>query len=287
MNEFFCGWYFKCQSEERTLAVIPALHRSRGVQTYSIQLITDTGAWNVPFWQGSLRTHGSRPCAVIGANRFSGDGLQLDLHTANLSAVGSLRFHGLSPIRYDIMGPFRYVPFMECRHCVFSMRHAVNGSLRVNGRDYRFQDGVGYIEGDRGRSFPRRYVWTQCCFPAGSLMLSVAEIPLGPARFTGIIGIVQWQGREYRLATYLGACAEAIGDGGITVRQGSMALTARLLEKAAHPLLAPAHGAMTRIIREGAACRAQYRFVRNGQVLFDCETARASFEYEYPQEDAP
>ena len=35
MNEFFCGWYFKCQSEERTLAVIPALHRSRGVQTYS------------------------------------------------------------------------------------------------------------------------------------------------------------------------------------------------------------------------------------------------------------
>lgn len=49
---------------------------------------------------------------------------------------------------------------------------------RVNGREYSFRSAWGYWEGDRGRSFPREYVWTQCCFRGGSLMLSVADIPL-------------------------------------------------------------------------------------------------------------
>ena len=40
MRNAFCGWYFKCQSTEHTLAVIPAFHSGGG----SIQLITDAGA---------------------------------------------------------------------------------------------------------------------------------------------------------------------------------------------------------------------------------------------------
>ena len=28
MGDYFCGWYFRCQSEEKTLAVIPAVHRA-------------------------------------------------------------------------------------------------------------------------------------------------------------------------------------------------------------------------------------------------------------------
>lgn len=36
-------------------------------------------------------------------------------------------------------------------------------------------------------------------------MLSVADIPVMGLRFTGIIGVVLWRGKEYRLATYLGA----------------------------------------------------------------------------------
>lgn len=29
MREYFCGWYFKCQSDAQTLAVIPAVHQSK------------------------------------------------------------------------------------------------------------------------------------------------------------------------------------------------------------------------------------------------------------------
>ena len=49
MNDHFCGWYYKCQSAGQTLAVIPAIHRTSGVTTCSIQLLTEAASWSVPF----------------------------------------------------------------------------------------------------------------------------------------------------------------------------------------------------------------------------------------------
>ena len=112
-------------------------------------------------------------------------------------------------------------------------------------------------------------------------MLSVADIPLCGTHFTGVICAVQYRGREYRLATYLGAKVVKIKDGEIVVRQGKNIFEAKLIEKHAHPLLAPKSGAMTRTIRESASCRAAYRFEQNGSTLFDFETEKAAFEYEY------
>lgn len=282
MREYFCGWYFKCQSASQTLAVIPAVHTSREGRSASVQLLTDTGAWNLCFPYEVYRAQKRDLRIRVGENTFGEDGVSLNLTAPGLTAVGTLRFGPLTPIRYDIMGPFRFVPFMECRHSVVSMRHTVNGEVCVNGEEYRFSDAVGYIEGDRGHSFPRVYAWTQCCFDGGSLMLSVAEIPVSPFHFTGIIGVIMWQGKEYRLATYLGAKVAKIENGEVTVRQGDMVFTAALIEKHPHPLFAPTGGVMSRIIHESAACRAAYRFEKNGQTLFSFESEYASFEYEYP-----
>ena len=113
-------------------------------------------------------------------------------------------------------------------------------------------------------------------------MLAAAEIPLGGLHLTGIIGAVLWRGREYRLATYLGARAECIGEGEIVIRQGSACLTVRQLEKTGRPLRAPAGGAMTRTIHEHPACRIYYRFQKDGETLFALEAPNAAFEYEYP-----
>jgi hypothetical protein len=181
------------------------------------------------------------------------------LHNPDIFVKGALEFKNLSPIKYDIMGPFKYVPFMECRHSVYSMMHSVSGEIYVNEKRYGFRNDFGYIEGDRGHSFPKEYLWTQCRFEGGSLMLSVAKIPLGIFDLTGIIGIVLLHGKEYRIATYLGARAERIRGGEVVIRQGSMRLYARLIKKHSHPLLAPNKSAMNRIIHESAACRAEYR----------------------------
>ena len=173
------------------------------------------------------------------------------------------------------------MPFMECRHSVWSMRHSVQGTVIINGEDYSFQNAWGYWEGDRGRSFPKKYIWTQCCFPDGSLMLSVADIPMAGIHFTGIIGIILWQGREYRMATYLGARAVLIQNKIVRIVQGNLELEVQLLEASGLPLKAPAKGNLVRTIHESAACRASYRFRKEGCTLFAFETDRASFEYEY------
>ncbi len=61
-------------------------------------------------------------------------------------------------------------------------------------------------------------------------MLSVAGIPMAGIRFTGIIGVILWRGKEYRIATYLGARVVKIQDKMVWVKQGSLELDVRLLE---------------------------------------------------------
>lgn len=280
MSYFFYGWYLKCQSGTQTLAVIPAIHKNGRKQSCSIQIITDDGAWNVDFPESAFKR--TRRNILIGKNRFGEGGIRLAIRTPELSAKGKLEFGSLSPLKYDIMGPFSLVPFLECRHSVWSMRHSVCGTVYINKKKYAFQNAWGYWEGDSGCSFPKEYAWTQCSFSDGSLMLSVADIPIAGFHFTGIIGIILWRGREYRLATYLGAKAVWIQNGTIRIAQGNLELEARLLEKTARPLKAPAKGDMIRTIHESAACRAFYRFRIDGRSLFAFETGRASFEYEYP-----
>ena len=281
MRDYFCGWYFKCQSVEHTLAVIPAFHRSKHNQSCSIQIISDTGAWNVDFPYEDFSQQNGRFDISIKDNHFSRKGINLFINTHSLSVSGTLSFGEFTPIKYDIMGPFRYVPFMECRHSVVSMKHTVNGNMNINGNAYSFDNAAGYIEGDRGYSFPKRYIWTQCIFENGSLMLSVADIPFGLFSFTGIIGIIHVKENEYRFATYLGAKAVKIEKGEIIIKQGDMMLDVQLLERNSQPLLAPVSGAMNRTIHESASCVVFYSFQKKGQTIIEFEAANASFEYEY------
>ncbi len=282
MKEYFFGRYFKCCGADGTLAVIPAFHRTGGVTTASVQVITDEGAWNLSFPAEAYRSEKDGFGVTVGTCAFRRSGLELDLDGEGLSLHGAVSFGPFTPLRGDVMGPFRFVPFMECRHSVYSVRHGLSGAVSVNGKRFSFDGGEGYIEGDRGVSFPRVYAWTQSFFPGGSLMLSTAEIPLGPRRFTGIIGFVYLDRTEYRIATYRGAKAVRIADGRVEVRQGDLIFTAALLEKEPHPLRAPVSGAMVRTIRESASCRAAYTLSVGGKTLLDVGSPAASFEYEYP-----
>lgn len=279
MGNSFYGWYLKCQSDTQTLAVIPAVHQTGRKRTCSIQVITDKDVSTVNY-PGDVFRRVNKTIYIEG-NQFGESGIKLAVNTPELMIKGELKFGELSPLKYDIMGPFALVPFMECRHSVWSMKHLVNGTLNINGKDYIFQNAYGYWEGDRGRSFPKEYLWTQCCFPEGSLMLSVADIPIGRFHFTGIIGVVLWKGKEYRIATYLGAKAVEIQDGMVRIVQGKYELKARVFDKEGQGLKAPIKGDMQRTIRENVNCSALYQFKKDGKKLYEFETERASFEYEY------
>lgn len=278
MRNYFYGWYFKCQSATQTLAIIPAVHKSEQKKFCSIQIITEHHAWKANFPAAAFHRTGGD--IWIEKNRFGEKGILLEIHSPELNVSGKLRFGPLLPLKYDIMGPFSLLPFLECRHSVQSMRHVIYGEVHINEQEYLFHNALGYWEGDQGHSFPKEYAWTQCSFPGGSLMLSVADVPIAGFHFRGIIGVVLWKGREYRLATYLGAKAVQAQNGKLRIIQGNLELEARLLRAVRHPLKAPAKGDMTRTIHESAACQAFYRFRKGEHIFFSFKTDRASFEYE-------
>jgi len=282
MRHYFEGWYFKQQINGNGIAFIPALHMKDNDRSASLQVVLPERSFHLTYPKDAIQIiNRKEPAIELGDNHFSSEGIRININTDELKAQGKLNFGPFNEIRYDVMGPFKFIPFMECRHSVFSMKHDVAGSLKVNGIPMDFSNGTGYIEGDRGRSFPKQYFWTQCFFTEGSLMLAVADIPFLNGSFTGIIGIIMYRGAEYRMATYLGARAECIQKENILIHQGNQTLTVHLLEESGEILKAPFLGAMNRIIRENISCKVHYRFEKGNGLLFDFSSDLASFEYEY------
>jgi hypothetical protein len=260
-RERFDGWYYKHQARGRSLAIIPGRAGDGGF----IHVITDDRSASIPY---------------TGDNSFSERGISLNINHPGLTLTGEIGYTGITPIRGDIMGPFRFFP-MECRHSVVSMKHDLSGSVTLNGEVFDFNGGIGYIEGDSGRSFPDGYAWVQCndfkqnC----SIMASAARIPFCGLKFTGCICVVWLDGREYRLATYNGVKIERCEQGHFELRQGKYRLTVSVVTGEGLALPAPDRGTMSRVIRENLSCAAHFRFTEGGRVLFEESSDRASYEY--------
>lgn len=281
----FEGWYFKQQSNQDMIAFIPAIHTDiNGRRSGSVQVVTPEQSYYIELPDYAVSIDRRNFVIRAGDSTFSAGGIEVSIRNNELTVNGRLSFGAIKPPCGDIMGPYKFLPMMECRHSVFSLTHTVGGSLMVNGRLLGFSEGTGYLEGDKGRSFPKRYIWTQYSWndkgPC-ALMLSAAEVkPLG-REFVGIIGFVYYMGREYRIATYRGARIAEIGGGTVAVRQGDFKLSAQCLDHGGHALRAPKSGKMNRLIKESLSCGARYIFTEKNNVLFELTTDRASFEYEY------
>ena len=74
MNEYFYGWYFRCQESKGSIAVIPAVHFSEGKRSCSIQVITESGSWNKVFPIQQFRISRDKGIIQIGENLFARKG---------------------------------------------------------------------------------------------------------------------------------------------------------------------------------------------------------------------
>lgn len=281
---YFEGWYLKHQNKRgQTLALIPAVHiDTAGRRSASLQIITNRGSWWLEYPDGQFEV-ARKPFQVqIGPSGFSRRGISLHIEQEGLSLHGRLYYGPFSSLRSHIMGPFRLFEGMQCSHGVISMGHPLNGTLELNGETLDFSHGMGYIETDRGCSFPKTYLWTQCLWEdpePGSLMLAAATVPLPIGSFTGCICAILFRGWEYRLATYRGAKIEAWSPSGAVIRQEKYRLETELLNAQGLPLRAPTDGRMTRTIHESLCADVRYRFSCGEEVLFQHTDRHASFEY--------
>lgn len=252
-RSYFEGWYFKNQNNTEVISFIPAFHIDEmGKKSVSIQVIMNTASENITsenitYPIDDFTVSDKKLGVRIANNIFSEDGIILNIRTERISVIGKLRFSKFARLKYDIMGPFKYVPFMQCRHSVYSLGHNIAGSLMINGSKMCFKDGWGYIEGDRGVGFPRDYLWTQCSWRTNTnntLLISVADIPFAKVTFKGCIGVVYYEGKEYRFATYLGVKIRKYNKRELWVQQGGYDLQVSLIDEKPHNLLAPVKGKM-------------------------------------------
>lgn len=281
---YFEGWYLKHQTPQgQTLALIPAFHiDDGGRRTASLQVISNDSAWWLEYPDAQLQFSRQPFQVQIGHSCFSSQGIALHIEQNGLSLRGTLHYGPFAVLRSDIMGPFRLFAGMQCSHGVISMGHSLSGTLELNGECLDFTDGIGYIETDRGRSFPSAYLWTQCVWDGpeqGSLMLAIATIPLPIGGFTGCICSVFCRGREYRLATYQGVRIETWSSSGAVIRQGKYRLEVELLNERRQALHAPVEGRMERTVHESLCAKVRYCFWCGKNLLFQHTDENASFEY--------
>jgi len=184
---YFEGWYLKLiDSPGKTIfALIPGVStgRSRNDAHAFIQLINAVTG-KTEYFRFALEAFSAddRKFDVrIGSNHFWDGGMQVNLQNETTSLSGSLRFEQIekyptSLLHPGIMGPFSFIPWMECYHGVVNISHTIVGSLMYNGGALDMTGGEGYIEKDWGKSFPKSWIWMQAnhfSTPKASFMFSL------------------------------------------------------------------------------------------------------------------
>lgn len=287
-STFFEGWYAKYQNQTNTVAVIPAFHIDKyGVQQATLQIITENFSHVFSFPVQELKIAKHKFYIHTKEIILCEKGMKVKCESEGVSIYGMIKYQPFTVLNSDIMGPFHWIPFMQCNHGVVSLAHRISGKLEINKEQFDFNNGIGYIEKDWGSSFPKNYIWTQCNWSKehdNCIMMAVADIPiLGKKEknnfcFTGCICIVWYERKEYRIATYKGAKVLTCTEKEIVVKQGEYQLSARLLEGKEFSLRAPNNGSMTRNIHECPSCTVHYTFLKNKQPVFDFISKMAGFE---------
>jgi tocopherol cyclase len=213
-RNYFEGWYFKVVNAEETkaFAFIPGIAMDKAGNKQAFIQVLDgkkkTSRYH-KFDANEFIPAAGKFLVEIRKNHFSDKQLFLDLPGIS----GRLNFSGNVPwpkkiYSPGIMGPYAFVPFMECYHGIVSMDHSIQGELIIDDEKIDFNNGRGYMEKDWGHSFPSAYFWMQTNHfsqPGISLKCSVAKIPWIRKSFVGFIGGLWLQNRLFRFTTYNGS----------------------------------------------------------------------------------
>ena len=288
---FFEGWYFKHQIGSQVFSFIISHHREITGEKYGwIQMITPSASY---FKKVGIQTfyENSKGLDIwIDGISFSLKGIVGKVDFDGCLVSFDVKYEGITPLKEHVMGPFRFMPAMECRHDVYSLTHKLDGFIQIDGVRVDVSGGTGYIEGDKGHSFPKSYFWSQCNFGDNGehcVVVAVADIPLpvGNLHFQGNLCEVYYKGEHYRLATYHGAKVLMLTPNYLLLQQGKYKLQVSIIRGNGHLLKAPKQGKMSRHITEKPACKGRYTFYEGEKMLFDIVSDAASGEYYQEEPD--
>ncbi|MGD9605492.1 MAG: tocopherol cyclase family protein [Bacilli bacterium] len=277
---YFEGWYFKQTSQDLNIAFIPSISVVNKIDKKAfIQVISNMFTERFAFSYDEFSSQKNILSVKISNNTFSAEGLKLYLKNEHYEIIVNLIYSPFLQLKHDIMGPFKHLPKMECKHNIFSMKHLVNGQITINDKEYRFNDDFGYLEGDYGSSFPSKYIWMQANnLQNGAFFLSIATIPYGKINFSGLIGSLYVGNKEYRFATYNFSKLVKNTNDHITIKKGRLLLDVYLKDSHRLLLSAPKNGDMTRKVFESMDATIEIVLSKNKKEIYHGTASNASIE---------
>lgn len=261
-KNYFEGWYIKFVSNySYSFALIPGISIVDNKREFFLQFIDKKGVSEYfKYKEDEVFFDKDKFQLKMGENFFSYDGATINIPQFNLK--GEFKFRNLIKPRESvyipsIMGPFTYLPFMQCNHGLLSVTHNLEGKLEKDHLTYEFCNGKGYIEKDWGSSFPEEYIWLQSnSFEDKDLsfMLSLATIPFLSFEFNGFLGFIYYKNNYHVFATYTGAKIQKVEVEGdnvkITISDRKYRVEVEGISINKAPLASPNLGAMTSTIHE-------------------------------------
>lgn len=281
-KNYFEGWYFKNISNKKGISFIPGISIDNQNKIAFIQIITDDLSYFIKYDINDFKFNINPFYIKIDKNYFSKEGINIDIKdtSQNLIIYGNLKYSNCRNISTNlfcpnIMGPFSYIPFMECNHAILNMKNEICGSLNINGNDIRFDKGVGYIEKDWGYSFPKSYIWCQCNNfknSNASFMCSIADIDFKILTFRGIICDLIIGNEEFKFTTYNNVKLYKYNIDNnllnITLKKGSYYLNIKSNYNSGHRLSAPVEGRMEKDIFESISEEVIVTLKRKDKIIF-------------------
>jgi len=295
-DRYFEGWYYKLVTADQkvSIAFIPGISinqkdphtfvqvfvsKDDDLKTYYFRFNTDDFVYSHDQFQVQIKD-----------NLFTLQEVNVSLDHELMSVRGAIHLDhhiGLNKNLYqpNIMGPFAYIPFMECNHGVISMMSHLKGNLTINNETYDFENGKAYIEKDWGKSFPKAYIWLQSNHFTNektSLMFSYATIPFMGMSFKGLIVNLIYNQKEYRFATYnhTKIIYKEIDKNHIsfTLKKGRYKLQVYAEKEHDIELKSPSLGLMNQTIKEGLSGFIKLKLFDKNQLVYEDEGLNAGIE---------
>ncbi|MDP4092976.1 MAG: tocopherol cyclase family protein [Bacillota bacterium] len=287
-KNYFEGWYYKLIDKDKlnTIAVIPGISLGNNREnSHAFVQVADAVANDIQYYKYDMddfKFSRKRFEVSIKDNCFSNKEISLNLNNKDKTIHGSLEFNSIisfpkTLFNPGIMGPYSFIPFMECYHGIVNVHHEIKGIININNTATDFTGGYGYIEKDWGKSFPESWIWLQSNhFEQGdvSVMFSAARIPWLHKFFTGFISFIRIGDKFYRFATYTGAKVKLIDFNEnmfeIHMEDSRHQLDLKAENSAGAVLKAPRNGMMDRDITESISARIHVKFSKaDNSIIFE------------------
>lgn len=281
-KNYFEGWYFKNVGDSNAISFIPGINIDEKNKKAFIQVITNKSSYFIDYSINDF-TFNFEPFYIkIKNNIFSKEKIHIDIidDTQNVKIKGDIKYINSKNINTNklnpnIMGPFSYIPFMECNHAILSMKNTAIGEIKINNDIIKFNNGSGYIEKDWGCSFPESYIWCQgnnFKTQNASFMLTIANIPFKVFEFKGIICDLIIDNKEFKFTTYNNAklIKYVVDDNllNITLKKESYYLNIKSIYEKGLKLTAPVKGKMEKDILESISTTISVTLKTKEKVIF-------------------